>query len=90
MSGAPGSGDEPRNSVGWVMVTAWSMADGSRMVLTTMDSSLAMSDETPGGDVRGDVPRQGQGEMPQRSWEMEQDHRYAAVPVRGGWLVIQL
>ena len=90
MSGAPGSGDEPRNSVGWVVVTAWDGADGSRMVLTTMDTSLAMSDETPGGDVRGDVPRQGQGEMPQRSWEMEQDHRYAAVPVRGGWLVIQL
>jgi hypothetical protein len=76
---------------GWLVVTSWSGMEGSRMVLTTMTvpassqlparasdgetSSNIPTDEVAGGQVQ-DAPLQ--------------VHRYAAVPVRGGWLVFQL
>ena len=70
----------------WVVVTSWQDEDGSRMVLTTARTSNA--------DVRGDQT-QATGDAPELQQQQErprseQVHPYAAVPVRGGWLVFQL
>jgi hypothetical protein len=62
----------------WVVVTAWDGAGVSRVVLT--------SAETPD---EGSAARQEQAPAEQRVYE-QRVYRYAAVPVRGGWLVIQL
>lgn len=62
----------------WVLVTSWQREDGERVVLT----SARMSD--------GGVPvamTQVVGQLPT---VQDQFHPYAAVPVRGGWLVFQL
>jgi Zn-dependent protease with chaperone function len=72
----------------WVVVAMWQSEDGaslsrtSRMVMTaaTMQDPAArasqmQSDVDPAADAQPD---------------QEQVHRYAAVPVRGGWLVFQL
>jgi hypothetical protein len=65
----------------WVVVTAWQDGEGTRMVFTTARTSGAAGQETaadpaptPDGQAR----------------PSEQGPRYAAVPVRGGWLVFQL
>ena len=65
----------------WVVVTAWQDGQGTRMVFTTARTSGAAGQETaadpaptPDGQAR----------------PSEQGPRYAAVPVRGGWLVFQL
>jgi hypothetical protein len=70
----------------WVVVTSWQDEDGSRMVLTTARTSNAdvRGDQT---QVTGDAPELQQQQERPRS---EQVHPYAAVPVRGGWLVFQL
>jgi len=68
---------EPRAG-NWVMVTTWDGAEVSRVVLT--------SSEAP--DV-GSAARQEQVPAERRVYE-QRIYRYAAVPVRGGWLVIQL
>ena len=65
----------------WVVATAWQDGEGTRMVFTTARTSGAAGQETaadpaptPDGQAR----------------PSEQGPRYAAVPVRGGWLVFQL
>jgi beta-lactamase regulating signal transducer with metallopeptidase domain len=58
----------------WVVVTSWQSSDGARMVRTIAGGS----DGT-----------QGAGPAMQ-SWPSEEVYPYAAVPVRGGWLVFQL
>jgi hypothetical protein len=64
----------------WVVVTAWQDGQGTRMVFTTERTSSAArpaaADSTPTA-----------GEQVRPS---EQGSRYAAVPVRGGWIVFQL
>jgi beta-lactamase regulating signal transducer with metallopeptidase domain len=66
----------------WVVVTAWQGEDGSRMVLTTATTS------EPGRDS-SDAPAT--GDAPElRQQRTQQVLPYAAVPVRGGWLVFQL
>jgi hypothetical protein len=58
----------------WVVVTSWQSSDGARMVRTI----AGVSDGTQGaGPAR-------------QSWPSEEVYPYAAVPVRGGWLVFQL
>ena len=66
----------------WVTVTSWQGEDGSRMVMAT---ALAGSDPPT---ATGDAPELRQQPQPQPA--LEQVHPYAAVPVRGGWLVFQL
>jgi len=65
---------------GDVVVTQWTMVtqfhDGSRMVLTTAQ----ISSSAPRIEQDSDTPAAAQQEV----------HPYAAVPVRGGWLVFQL
>lgn len=66
---------QPANEmVQWVVVTTWQDGQATRMVFTT----ARVSNQAPGvgPDDEGPVS----GEVPS----------YAAVPVRGGWLVIQL
>jgi len=82
--------ENPGRVVQWVVVTAWRGEDGSHMVLTTASLPASLSDRTgqpvaagkstPAGDEAGS-PGVGQS---------EDFHPYAAVPVRGGWLVFQL
>ena len=74
--GAPGLVGRDARAGDWVVVTAWDGAGVSRVVLT--------SAETPDEEGAG---RRAPAE--QRVYE-ERVYRYAAVPVRGGWLVIQL
>ncbi|HEX9199495.1 MAG TPA: M56 family metallopeptidase [Acidobacteriaceae bacterium] len=62
-----------------VEVSSWESADGSRMVLTMVSRSTAV------GRGRGSAD-QTQSNQPQPN----SGHPYAAVPVRGGWLVFQL
>jgi beta-lactamase regulating signal transducer with metallopeptidase domain len=79
----------------WVVVTAWQGEDGSRLVLTTArtDAPLRQISDTP---VTGDAPELQQQQVQQQSQPVRQQqpadqvHPYAAVPVRGGWLVFQL
>ena len=65
----------PAGQVQWVVVTSWEGMDGARLVLTTASASAPAANPEA-------------AEMqPEGS---QQVHRYAAVPVRGGWLVFQL
>jgi hypothetical protein len=84
----------------WVMVTSWSGIDGSHMVMTTLTVPSGAE-----GSVRAfkdgriiananpsNANETGASEADARSSQAapQQLHRYAAVPVRGGWLVFQL
>jgi beta-lactamase regulating signal transducer with metallopeptidase domain len=71
----------------WVMVTSWQGADGSRMVLTTARPSTVPKEQSDAPAATGDSPESEQ-QQPQAS--SEEVHPYAAVPVRGGWLILQL
>ena len=64
--------------VQWVVVTSWQREDGARMVLTSAQSA----------DAGGHVVRT--QSLSQSAPEQIQNRPYAAVPVRGGWLVFQL
>ena len=68
----------------WVVVTEWQDADGasrtSRMVLTTAATENPVARATRMQSDFDPAPEQ----------DSEQVHPYAAVPVRGGWLVFQL
>jgi hypothetical protein len=64
--------------VQWVVVTSWRREDGARMVLTSAQTA----------DAGGHVVRT--QSLSQSAPEQIQDHPYAAVPVRDGWLVFQL
>ena len=79
--GSPISREEQPRFVRWVVVTSWDGADGSRMVLTTasVPATAARDDEQPQPLAEEQSPQ-----------PPSQVHPYAAVPVRGGWLVIQL
>jgi hypothetical protein len=66
----------------WLVVTSWSGMNGSRVVLTTMtvpDASESAPSDATGQPAASDTQD-----------AQQQVHRYAAVPVRGGWLVFQL
>ena len=71
---------EDQTQGGDVVVTEWTMVtqfhDGSRMVLTTAQ----ISSSAPRIEQDSDTPAAASQEA----------HSYAAVPVRGGWLVFQL
>ncbi len=74
-------------TVHWVVVTtAWQSEDGSRLVLTTARTVPGLprifSDVAAGADDARALQK------PEQS--SEQVYPYAAVPVRGGWLVFQL
>lgn len=74
-------------TVHWVVVTtAWQSEDGSRLVLTTARTSPGLprilSDVAAGADDARALLK------PEQS--SEEVYPYAAVPVRGGWLVFQL
>jgi len=58
----------------WTVVTSWRGGYGSRMVMTT----ARVSDIAPAADQESETPA------------AQEAPRYAAVPVRGGWLVFQL
>jgi hypothetical protein len=62
----------------WVVMTSWRGDDGSRVVLTTVETSRPASDAQ-------DRSMGTAAASPQNLV-----HPYAAVPVRDGWLVIQL
>jgi hypothetical protein len=83
---SPGSLRRPAHPVrGWVVVTtSWIGADGSRLVLTTAhaaDGYIAAAYQPRGESDAGDDALQS---------AQRQVYPYAAVPVRGGWLVFQL
>jgi hypothetical protein len=66
---------QPGNGmVQWVVVTTWQDGQATRMVFTT----ARVSNKAPMVEEDGEGP------------SSEQAPSYAAVPVRGGWLVIQL
>jgi hypothetical protein len=69
---------EVRSVVRWVVVTSWRGDDGSRMVLTTVRTASPQQVVTDGSTATNALSQQ------------DQVHPYAAVPVRDGWLVIQL
>jgi hypothetical protein len=62
------------NVTQWIVVRSWQDADGSRMVLTSAEVSTGRP------VVSSDMQAESSQEV----------HPYAAVPVRGGWLVFQL
>jgi hypothetical protein len=68
----------------WVTLTAWQEDDGSRMLLATERTTALPGSNAP--VATGDAPELEQ----QHPATPEQVHSYAAVPVRGGWLVFQL
>jgi hypothetical protein len=70
--------------VQWVEVRSWEDGDGSRLVLTTVRTSADV--EGRGISQREAVQRSQADDERQSS----QIHPFAAVPVRGGWLVFQL
>lgn len=78
---------------GWVVMTTWS-ADasgyGARMVMTAVETGTAP--ETPGDSQNaiGTQVRQISTDAPLAQGRIRPVFSYAAVPVRGGWLVIQL
>jgi hypothetical protein len=59
----------------WTVVTSWRSEDGSRAVMT---SSRVIQSDAPAGEQEVQAP------------PAQEMHPYAAVPVRGGWLVFQL
>ena len=65
----------------WVVVTAWQDGQETRMVFTTARTSSAA------GQAASSDPAPTAGEQVRPS---EQGPRFAAVPVRGGWIVFQL
>jgi len=68
-------GQSGEGAVGWVVVTTWEGADGSRLVLTAFDTAESPRSASP---------------LPILDVQPIQVHPYAAVPLRDGWLVIQL
>ncbi|HEV2620402.1 MAG TPA: M56 family metallopeptidase, partial [Acidobacteriaceae bacterium] len=66
-----------RAVVQWLVVTSWREQDGSRLTLTTFHSVRTTAEAAPASGNQS-LPAQ------------DQVHPFAAVPVRGGWLVIQL
>jgi BlaR1 peptidase M56 len=64
----------------WVVVTSWQGADGSRMVMT---SEMTQNPAARASRTVSDM-------APGPEQDSEQTHPYAAVPVRGGWLIVQL
>ena len=76
--GAPGLVTDQPRAGNWVVVTAWDGAGVSRAVL----GSAEAPDE-------GSAARQESAPAERGVYE-QRVYRYAAVPVRGGWLVIQL
>jgi hypothetical protein len=71
---------QPARVMQWVVVTEWQGADGARMVLTTATTE---NPAVKAQRVQSDT-------APAPDQDSEQVHPYAAVPVRGGWLVFQL
>jgi beta-lactamase regulating signal transducer with metallopeptidase domain len=77
-AGGEATGDvaeDPR--IETVEVTTWERQDGARVVLTTVRAREVSGTQ--------DSRLEGEHEQP-----VQQIHPYAAVPVRGGWLVFQL
>jgi beta-lactamase regulating signal transducer with metallopeptidase domain len=74
----------------WLVLTSWRGVDGSRMVLTAM--TLPDASKVPARAFEGQAPgdTSGQAVADQGLDAVQQVHRYAAVPVQGGWLVFQL
>jgi len=72
--------------VQWVTMTSWVGPDGSRLILTSASSPTATG---VASDVTAIVPASGDAAAAQQQTS-PQIHPYAAVPVRGGWLVFQL
>jgi beta-lactamase regulating signal transducer with metallopeptidase domain len=70
----------------WVVVTSWQGADGSHMVLTTARSSTLPKEFSDAPAATGDSSEPEQ----QSQASSEEVHPYAAVPVHGGWLILQL
>ena len=70
----------------WVTVTAWQSGDGSRVVLTTARTRTLPREVSDTPAATGDAPELEQ----QPDARPDQVHPYAAVPVRGGWLILQL
>ena len=81
-----GQPDNAGRVVQWVVVTAWRGEDGSRMMLT----AASLPDETGQPVAAGSAVPTGDQDGPQGTGKSEDLHPYAAVPVRGGWLVFQL
>jgi hypothetical protein len=71
----------------WLVLASWSGMDGSHIVMTT----LTLPDASQGapGETMGEAAAR-QPAAAQAQDAPQQVHRYEAVPVRGGWLVIQL
>ena len=65
-------------AVEWLVMTSWQGADGSQMVLTMASNPNARGTAVPHQVVSDTEP------------SAYQVYPYAAVPVRGGWLVFQL
>ena len=89
----------------WVMVTAFENADGSRLVMTNEGVSAAArraammprSDEAPVAaqqDAESTQPASPNSRQTapasQRQQSSQQPFPYAVVPVRGGWLIVQM
>ena len=77
---------------GWVVVTSWSAevpGYGARMVLTSVETGSAPE---PTRDLQDSVAwgREKLTGGPVEQRQVQPIFPYAAVPVRGGWLVIQL
>jgi hypothetical protein len=73
--------------VHWVVVTSWRGEDGSRVVLTTADLPNGAGQPVAGGQT---TPLAERAAPSRAAGQFEEFHPYAAVPVRGGWLVFQL
>ncbi len=71
---ADGRADADTDVTQWIVVRSWQDADGARMVLTTAEISTGRP------AVSSDM----------QAGPAKEFHPYAAVPVRGGWLVLQL
>ena len=70
---------QPANVVTqWVMVTTWQNGQATRIVFTTASATGQETAADPGVTAS------------EQAAPLEQGPRYAAVPVRGGWIVFQL
>ncbi|HEY4378942.1 MAG TPA: M56 family metallopeptidase [Acidobacteriaceae bacterium] len=80
----------------WVTVTEWQSSDGSRMVLATARTSGASlprsySDTPPDADDAPQIDLMANQQLDQQlPAGADEAHPYAAVPIRGGWLIFQL
>jgi Zn-dependent protease with chaperone function len=72
----------------WVVVTEWRSEDGSSLSQTSRMVMTTAATENPA--ARANRLQSDMDPAPEMQPEQEQVHRYAAVPVRGGWLVFQL